>query len=919
MKWEKRGFSEFSRGIPGNGGQNIYVSANGVLQRIHNFDVNGDGYPDLFFANSQSMGERPPVYVYSSPLDSGEYFELPSGGSYDAVMADLNGDGYDDLVIACQNNGTHTDITAYVYFGSENGLTEKYRMELPAPDATGVAAGDFNGDGRTDLAFICNEFIRIFYQDQKGILPYNYEDLRLDAVSIAVADIDKDGYVDLCFKSSNGSTGVLWGGAGGISLGRITWLVQSDQKDNSGMATTPLRRKAYRGWRTNIITLNGRVFLFYVKGDSISFACCGQGRSFETAFELHCPGAVGVCAGDLDGDGYDDIAVAVCTDKNLDERSMVFWGGEDGFDLQKASGFVTVSAQSLLIDDLNGDGRLQLIVCQGGTSIVYSTESMILGFGRERLPTLLAKLKSGDAMRIVAGRTGKKKGKQVVVINHETGRVRGDENIYIYLGGPDGYRPGRRVELPGFAAVDGAMLDFNDDGYTDVLVVNCSENAPHLDPGCFLYLGGPEGFDRERRITIPSVRAHGAAVGDFRKSGYLDIAVGGFRNREILVFKGGPNGPGIEAPQKIVLGPEPESYAPEMPKTEDEAAFLFGRADKSNTEYGEVRWIFTADFNGDGWLDLFVSEITGRCSYILWGGPEGFSMSRMSSLATECVAFANAADLDNDGYLDLVLAGHKALGKNNAFESYVTIYWGGPDGYQEYRRTQLPVTCANSVAIGDFNGDGILDIYATSYNNGRCRDLVSYLYFGGKGGIFSVNHFKLLFNHSGSGCTAGDFNGDGYTDLAVACHKGYGDHAFESFVFWGGPDGLSDDRKAVLPTLGPHGMTTVHPGNIMDRSDVEYYYSEIYKVPEGFMAAKAYWEAELPEKTYVQMQIRHAADEKGVEAGPWQGLGNSNFIENGQELLSLRLKDGYIQYRLMLGAKCSCGTPRVRSVVVEFI
>ncbi len=114
MKWEKRGFDDFKLGKLGNGGQNLHVSAKGVLQRIYNYDVNGDGYPDILFANSQSMNERPPLYVYNNPLGKNEYFELPSGGSYEAVLGDITGDGYDDLIIACQNNGTHYDITAFV-------------------------------------------------------------------------------------------------------------------------------------------------------------------------------------------------------------------------------------------------------------------------------------------------------------------------------------------------------------------------------------------------------------------------------------------------------------------------------------------------------------------------------------------------------------------------------------------------------------------------------------------------------------------------------------------------------------------------------------------------------------------------------------------------------------------------------------
>ncbi len=64
----------------------------------------------MLFANSQSMEERPPIYYYHDPLNLKDYIELPTNGAYDAVMADINGDGFDDLIIACQNNGAHMDI-----------------------------------------------------------------------------------------------------------------------------------------------------------------------------------------------------------------------------------------------------------------------------------------------------------------------------------------------------------------------------------------------------------------------------------------------------------------------------------------------------------------------------------------------------------------------------------------------------------------------------------------------------------------------------------------------------------------------------------------------------------------------------------------------------------------------------------------
>jgi hypothetical protein len=221
---------------------------------------------------------------------------------------------------------------------------------------------------------------------------------------------------------------------------------------------------------------------------------------------------------------------------------------------------------------------------------------------------------------------------------------------------------------------------------------------------------------------------------------------------------------------------------------------------------------------------------------------------------------------------------------------------------------QLPVTCANSVTVGDYNGNGLLDIYATSYNNGRTRDLISYLYKN-QDGKFSVNNVQYLFNHSGCGCVSGDFNGDGYTDLAVACHKEYGNHESHSFIFWGGPDGLSEDRKTVLPTVGPHGMSTVDPGNIMNRGPKEHYYSVVKEIPEGEVVNSISWEGECTSTSWVELAVRCASSAELIESAEWIAV-------NAGEDISDKKLEGCVQYRVALCAKCACGTPRITSVTV---
>ncbi len=922
MEWITQGFSGFMRGRLGNGGQNLYVSAKGVLQRIYQFDVNADGCPDLLFANSQSMGERPPVYLYSSPFQTDAFTELPSNGTYDGLFRDITGDGFDDLVLACQNDGAHNDITAIIYFGNPDGLSEKYKMELPAPNATGVAAGDFNGDGNVDLAFVCAGRLRIFYQTDVGFHAPSYTDLPIAAHAIAAADLDGDGFTDLYVKLSDGSAQIFWGGAEGISPGRKTTVFGKSDIGDSRAASTPGRKNIDRTWRPSVVTIDGRQYIFRADAEFIYFYTCGEDRSVHLAFSWACPHALAVAAGDLDQDGLDDLAVAVCHKIDRTEASLVFWNQSGHFDERRKTSIPSVSAQNVLVIPLHGGSGNGLVLCQGGTGAFRSTKSLVLSFAADHRPRTIASLSSGDAMRIVAGYPDKRGCLQLAVLNHETGRVRGDESVAIYLGGVDGFQPDRKIELPGWAAVDGLMFDANDNGLVDILISNCAENAPHLDPGSFLYLQAENGFDPDRRVIIPTVRSHGCIVGDFRRCGYLDIATGGFHNRMISIFHGGPDGFDLEHPTRIVLGPEAVDYRPPRMSGEidgEAAAINAMSAEESEIykEFGETRWLFSADFNQDGWLDLFVSQISGPYCYILWGGPDGFSVQRMQRLAADGVASANAADLDGDGYLDLILAGHQSIGKTPAgkYESYITIYWGGPDGYQEHRKTQLPASCANAVTVGDFNGDGVLDLFGSAYHNGRCRDILTYVYYGRPGGLYSVNNRRPVFNHSGSGCVAGDFNGDGYADLAIACHKKFGNHLSESFVLWGGPDGLSESGKTILPTSGPHGMSIVDPGNIMDRSDHEYYESEICQMPDNSRVSLVRWSAEAPAHCRIALCLRQGDSPEDVRQTDW----SDPVFVSGQDLSDWAFQGPWLQYRLRLSAPCGCGTPRVTEVAVCFV
>lgn len=247
-------------------------------------------------------------------------------------------------------------------------------------------------------------------------------------------------------------------------------------------------------------------------------------------------------------------------------------------------------------------------------------------------------------------------------------------------------------------------------------------------------------------------------------------------------------------------------------------------------------------------------------------------------------------------------------------------FWNGPDGLRDDRRTLLPANAVNALAVADFDNDGMLDIFACSYHDGRERDIDSFIYWNRRGRGFTADDRTPLRTHSASACLAADFDGGGWVDLAVANHKVEGDHRGWSAVFWNGLDGFSEERMTRLPTSGPHGMSCVSPGNLLDRGPEEYYVSAPHRLPGPARVTGIRWEAITPSRTWVKAQLRCAASAEALDRSPWTGPRSASgawFTGSGAEPAGVP-EARWVQYRLALGAVNGCGTPRVSEVSVEY-
>ena len=612
------------------------------------------------------------------------------------------------------------------------------------------------------------------------------------------------------------------------------------------------------------VTWNGKRCFTFSNGREVGFFTSTPEREIYRELGFKAPFALSCAVGDLNGDGYDDIALA-CRDwdaEHVRQYSYIIWNGKDGIDKKERTRIETSQACHAVISD----GKLA--IGESSDEPNYRNDILLFEDGNFDEP----KRFEGQDSRRVALFTNPDGKSYLFVQNHFSRSFIGFDETFVYYGDKDGFAPERREVVPSHCAVDALIADFNDDGYAELLVGNNSENSLHLDVGHHIHYFGEDGFDPSRSRTIRTDVGWGVACGDLDHDGYLEIVTPCRHWTALRVFRG--------------CDDFNSWYDIEMPKG------------------CSARWLAIADVNGDGWLDILATTCSLPYVYVLWGGPQGYSIERSVALNVPRSINATFADLSGNGYPDVIIGSHTETPGNgrltdiNPHHSFVHIYWNGPNGLSESRKCVLRADAGDSFAIADFNNDGWLDIFVGSYHGGKDRDVNSFLYWN-RQGSFSELDRELLYTHSASGCLAADFNEDGYIDLAVANHKVDGDHSGYSTVWWNGKDGFDPKKQTNLPTFGPHGMISTNLGNVMNRSGKEHYVSEPFVMTENCTLLGVYFEGDIPEKTSVTATVR-------VNGGEWQA-------PEGVELAA----GDKLEYRLCLYAYNCLRTPRITRVTVE--
>lgn len=272
------------------------------------------------------------------------------------VMAiDLNGDRYPDVVVL---NTKDNQVLTYTNANSGH-VTLVSTVAITAGTPTGIAAGDFNEDGKIDLAVATsNGQITILLGSGTGSFtaqaPFSAGS---SAQGIAAADLNSDGHWDLVVTNPTANTATVLLGQGNSSFTTSATL-------STGVSPFGVALADYN--------LDGLSDIAVGNADgTISVFLNSTGGYLPASAPYSGAAAVAILSGDFNEDGIPDLAIL-----NTDNLVTVFTGTGTGVFNLSTQAAVGNAPQSMSVGDLNGDGHLDLIVANNSdntASILYGT------------------------------------------------------------------------------------------------------------------------------------------------------------------------------------------------------------------------------------------------------------------------------------------------------------------------------------------------------------------------------------------------------------------------------------------------------------------------------------------------------------------------------------------------------------------
>jgi hypothetical protein len=353
-----------------NAPANYSVSPSTELSYVAVADFNGDGKADLATLNWNSNGS------VSVALGNGQgSFQSPTDypvGQYPSsvVAGDFNGDGKLDLAVA--NDGDLSagapPTTVSVLLGKGDGTFQPATsFSVAGYGAFSIAIGDFNGDGKADLAVANIGSPNAGKSASLSVLLGRGDGTFQPAFSypanpgssfVTVSDFNGDGVSDLVLANNAGVSVLLGNGDGSFRAGQTY--------PTGGSAAVWIAVSDFNG--------DGKADLAVVGSGKVNVLLGNGDGTFQAAVQYAAgTGAYSIAVGDFNGDGVADLVVA---NDGGNSVSVLFGNGNGTF--QAAVNYDAGDIPSCLaVADFNGDGVADLVLSNSANTDV----TVLIGSG----------------------------------------------------------------------------------------------------------------------------------------------------------------------------------------------------------------------------------------------------------------------------------------------------------------------------------------------------------------------------------------------------------------------------------------------------------------------------------------------------------------------------------------------------------
>jgi hypothetical protein len=569
----------------------------------------------------------------------------------------------------------------------------------------------------------------------QGAVAYN---TGADIAALAVGDFNGDGIPDIVTASPRFQNSV------NLLLGNGDGTFQAPR-------SVPTNEIA-RGIAVGDFTGTGKLDVAIAGVQDVVVLLGNGDGTFQNPVHYYAGSTSSIAVGDLRHNGILDLVVTNRTPGLVG----VFLGRGDGtFDNVR---FFSAGqdANVVAVGDFNEDGKADLVVANTFTNQV----NVLLGNGDGTFQPPVSHAVATNPVALAVGELAGD-GHQDVAVGLKNPRETTGNGVDLLLGNGDGsFREGGTLDA-GQASTALAIADLNGDGLNDLAVIDVGQL---YDSTLKVFLGNGDGTFQRPSSYEPGPTAVSLAVADLTGDHALGMVVGTGSTASVFLNRGDGTFPSAT---KYVAGLDPASVA-------------------------------VGDFQRDGIVDIATANFGADTVSLLFGNGDGTFQAPVNLRVGSSPRQLIVTDLRHDGRLDLVLIAG----------SGVNVLLGNGDGtFQDPVTYVIPGNYPATLVVADLNGDSFPDL--VTLGTGR---MVSVLLNRGNGTFQDAVTFGLSTDETPSALAVGDFYHHGILDIAVTagkmeCDPKYGCTLVASSinVFRGNGDGTfqAPMRQSIFPLFPP--------------------------------------------------------------------------------------------------------------------